>query len=79
MRAYFSRYGSVSVADVKRTPEGRSRGFGFLAFSNFNEGAQEQLFRDNPHTLDGRSVEVLPPRPEVRAWLLCRQLQVARR
>jgi len=74
MRAYFSRYGTVSLAEVKRTAEGRSRGFGFLAFSQMEDGAQERLFADNPHMLDGRSVDVLPPRPEVRqlgAVLLC--------
>jgi hypothetical protein len=66
MRAYFSRFGTVTTAEVKRTPEGRSRGFGFINFAKLAPGAEDDLFSSNPHTIDGRAVDVLPPRPTVR-------------
>jgi hypothetical protein len=62
LRAYFSQFGTVTTAEVKRSPEGRSRGFGFINFSALTRDGERSLFR-NPHALDGRDVEVLPPRP----------------
>jgi len=62
MRAYFSKFGEITTAEVKRNPDGRSRGFGFINFSRLSPDGEADLFR-NPHSLDGRSVDVLPPRP----------------
>jgi RNA-binding protein Musashi len=58
LQRYFSRYGDViDCVVMKNSESGRSRGFGFVTFSepeNVN-----LVLQNGPHTLDGRTVNIL--------------------
>jgi len=56
IREYFSRYGEVVDAVIMRDkPSGRSRGFGFVTFSD-PKSIDELVKHD--HVIDGRTVEI---------------------
>lgn len=58
LRSVFSRFGNVTDAIVMRDREtGRSRGFGFVTFSNDNE-AEAAIQGMNDQELDGRRIKV---------------------
>jgi len=53
---YFGQWGPVSECTVKRFPDGKSRGFGFVTFSSL--AAMENCFENQPHTIDGKRVDL---------------------
>jgi len=55
LRDYFSRYGSIIDVVVLRWPDGRSRGFGYVTFS---EMATVTAALSVPHQLGGRQIDV---------------------
>jgi len=55
LRDYFSKYGTIVDSVVLRWPDGRSRGFGYVCFSDL-QGAQAAL--QESHQVGGRQVEV---------------------
>ncbi|CAJ1395975.1 unnamed protein product [Effrenium voratum] len=58
LQSYFSRYGEVVEADVKRDGQtGRSKGFGFITFAE--EACAESCLTDpKEHNLDGKRIDV---------------------
>jgi len=56
IKQYFGQWGSVSECNVKRLPDGKSRGFGFVTFSN--NAAMEKCFENQPHSIDGKKVDI---------------------
>jgi len=59
---YFSRYGDVIDCVVMKNAEtGRSRGFGFVTFSDPNN--IDSVIQSCPHTLDGRTIDPKPCNP----------------
>jgi RNA recognition motif-containing protein len=58
LRNAFEAYGSVDEAKVVSDRDtGRSRGFGFVTFSD-DEGAQQAIATMNGRQLDGRTLNV---------------------
>ncbi|CAE7520373.1 Rbp6 [Symbiodinium natans] len=55
LRDYFVKYGGIVDAVVLRWPDGRSRGFGYVTFSEA-QGAQGAL--NDAHQIGGRQVDV---------------------
>mmetsp|Transcript_28332 Transcript_28332/g.34631 ORF Transcript_28332/g.34631 Transcript_28332/m.34631 type:complete len:428 (+) Transcript_28332:105-1388(+) len=55
LRDYFVKYGGIVDAVVLRWPDGRSRGFGYVTFSEA-QGAQGAL--NDSHQIGGRQVDV---------------------
>lgn len=57
LQRYFSRYGEViDCVVMKNSESGRSRGFGFVTFSDpSNVGV---VLQNGPHQLDGRTVSI---------------------
>jgi len=53
---YFGQWGPVDECTVKRFPDGKSRGFGFVTFSSL--AAMENCFENQPHTIDGKKVDL---------------------
>jgi len=53
---YFGQWGPVAECTIKRFPDGKSRGFGFVTFSSL--AAMENCFENQPHTIDGKSVDL---------------------
>eukprot|EP00124_Ichthyophonus_hoferi_P003022 Ihof_evm4s236 gene=Ihof_evmTU4s236 len=63
MRAYFGKYGDIVDCVVMKDPQTqRSRGFGFVSFSDGS--ALEAAIAGVPHTLDSRTVEVKKAQPK---------------
>nr|WPK95955.1 heterogeneous nuclear ribonucleoprotein at 98DE [Hydrometra stagnorum] len=62
LQRYFARYGEVIDCVVMKNPEtGRSRGFGFVTFSDpENVGL---VLQNGPHNLDGRTIDPKPCNP----------------
>jgi len=59
---YFSRFGEVIDCVVMKNAEtGRSRGFGFVTFSD--PGNIDAVVANCPHTLDGRTIDPKPCNP----------------
>ena len=56
---YFERFGEVTTCTVKTGPDGRSRGFGFV---NFADKSAIAAVLEEEHVVDGRRLEILPPR-----------------
>ena len=53
---YFSKYGAIEKLDLKRYPDGNSRGFAFIIFQS--EDALVQVLSIHDHTIDNRKVTV---------------------
>jgi RNA recognition motif-containing protein len=65
LRETFAVYGAVESAQVVKSPDGRSRGFGFVEMTNTDE-AEQAVTSLNRSTLDGRTITVersTPRRP----------------
>ncbi|KAK7868066.1 hypothetical protein R5R35_005535 [Gryllus longicercus] len=62
LQRYFSRYGEViDCVVMKNSESGRSRGFGFVTFSDpANVGL---VLQNGPHQLDGRTIDPKPCNP----------------
>ncbi|XP_014220110.1 heterogeneous nuclear ribonucleoprotein 27C isoform X3 [Trichogramma pretiosum] len=62
LQRYFSRYGEViDCVVMKNSESGRSRGFGFVTFSDpSNVGV---VLQNGPHQLDGRTIDPKPCNP----------------
>jgi len=59
---YFSQYGQVVDCVVMKNPEtGRSRGFGFITFSDPNN--VDLVLQNTPHILDSRTIDPKPCNP----------------
>ncbi|XP_074041596.1 heterogeneous nuclear ribonucleoprotein at 27C isoform X2 [Leptinotarsa decemlineata] len=62
LQRYFSRYGEVIDCVVMKNAEsGRSRGFGFVTFSD--PANVTHVLQNGPHTLDGRTIDPKPCNP----------------
>lgn len=56
LKAYFGKYGDlVDHVVMKDSQTGRSRGFGFVTYSN--SSMVDELMKNRPHIIDGRQVE----------------------
>jgi RNA-binding protein Musashi len=56
LQRYFSRYGEViDCVVMKNSESGRSRGFGFVTFSD--PANVSLVLQNGPHQLDGRTVK----------------------
>lgn len=62
LQRYFSRYGEIiDCVVMKNNDTGRSRGFGFVTFSDpLNVSI---VLKNGPHTLDGRTIDPKPCNP----------------
>ena len=58
LRAYFETFGELSMVQLKKDLEGKSRGFGFIRYKNLED--QGRCFSER-HYIEGRSVEVKLP------------------
>ncbi|CAF1002667.1 unnamed protein product [Didymodactylos carnosus] len=54
-REYFAKYGDVLDCIIMRDRDGRSRGFGFVTYSQ--SSMVDNLMRHRPHVLDSREIE----------------------
>ncbi|XP_051167716.1 heterogeneous nuclear ribonucleoprotein 27C isoform X3 [Leptopilina boulardi] len=62
LQRYFSRYGEViDCVVMKNSESGRSRGFGFVTFSD--PANVSLVLQNGPHTLDGRTIDPKPCNP----------------
>ncbi|XP_021968013.1 heterogeneous nuclear ribonucleoprotein 27C isoform X1 [Folsomia candida] len=62
LQRYFSRFGEVVDAVVMKNPDtGRSRGFGFVTFSD--PANVDAVLNSGPHQLDGRTIDPKPCNP----------------
>ena len=58
LRRYFKQYGAVQDAAVMKDPiSKRSRGFGFITFTDLN--SVDHALAHEPHTIDSRKVKML--------------------
>lgn len=58
LQRYFGRYGEViDCVVMKNSESGRSRGFGFVTFSD--PANVSLVLQNGPHQLDGRTVSIL--------------------
>ena len=58
LQRYFSRYGEViDCVVMKNSESGRSRGFGFVTFSD--PANVSLVLQNGPHQLDGRTVSFI--------------------
>ncbi|KAK6022297.1 hypothetical protein OSTOST_12012 [Ostertagia ostertagi] len=62
-KKYFESFGTVSFAEIKRTSEGSSKGFGFVQMSTLEE--QDKVLATACHMLDGRRCEIRIPDQKV--------------
>ncbi|PAV87716.1 hypothetical protein WR25_03755 isoform A [Diploscapter pachys] len=60
-KEYFNTFGTVVFAEIKRTAEGTSKGFGFVRMSTLEE--QDKVVQNTNHMLDGRRCDVKVPDP----------------
>ncbi|XP_066994467.1 heterogeneous nuclear ribonucleoprotein 27C isoform X1 [Anabrus simplex] len=62
LQRYFSRYGEViDCVVMKNSESGRSRGFGFVTFSE--PANVSMVLQSGPHQLDGRTIDPKPCNP----------------
>jgi len=62
LQRYFARYGDIiDCVVMKNNDTGRSRGFGFVTFSDPTNVAL--VLKNGPHTLDGRTIDPKPCNP----------------
>ncbi|CAE7233860.1 sqd [Symbiodinium sp. CCMP2592] len=59
--AHFAKYGQVDSVDIKRLPDGTSRGFAFVKFTD-EESVQKALEAKDNHMIDNKWVGVRPHR-----------------
>jgi len=65
LKAYFAKYGDLVDHVVMKDPQsGRSRGFGFVTYSD--SFMVDELMRNRPHIIDGRQVEPKRATPRER-------------
>lgn len=60
LREYFEKYGDVAHVDLKRFPDGRSKGYGFVKFKDESTAAAVAA---ESHTIGGRDLTVKVPFP----------------
>ncbi|XP_050439231.1 TAR DNA-binding protein 43-like [Adelges cooleyi] len=58
LESYFSTYGEMRLAQVKKTADGRSRGFGFIRFKERESQVRAML---DSHVINGRRCELKFP------------------
>ncbi|XP_050534838.1 TAR DNA-binding protein 43-like [Daktulosphaira vitifoliae] len=58
LESYFSKYGELRMAQVKKTADGRSRGFGFIRFKDQESQVRSML---DSHVINGRRCEIKIP------------------
>ncbi|KAK6056255.1 hypothetical protein COOONC_06240 [Cooperia oncophora] len=58
-KKYFETFGTVVFAQVKKNPDGSSRGYGFVQMSTLEE--QDKIMETFDHTIDGRRCEIRIP------------------
>ncbi|XP_025425879.1 TAR DNA-binding protein 43-like [Sipha flava] len=58
LESYFSKYGELRMAQIKKTSDGRSRGFGFIRFKE--QESQVRSILDS-HVINGRRCEIKIP------------------
>ena len=62
LKEYFSEFGELVDIVVMRFPDTkRSRGFGFITYSNADEA--NACFQNGPHTVDGKEIETKKATP----------------
>lgn len=61
-KKYFEIFGTVSYAEIKRTSDGKSKGFGFVQMSTVEE--QDDILATADHVLDGRHCTIRIPHKE---------------
>ena len=65
---YFRKFGSLDSAEVKRTPDGKSKGYGFVKFIKAEDALA--ALQPNIHQILGRQVTVEPAQdPKEREYL----------
>ena len=65
LKAYFEKYGELlDVVVMMDTKTNRSRGFGFVAFSH--SSMVDDVQKDRPHSIDGRTVDTKRAVPKNR-------------
>ncbi|KOC66566.1 Heterogeneous nuclear ribonucleoprotein 27C, partial [Habropoda laboriosa] len=65
LQRYFGRYGEViDCVVMKNSESGRSRGFGFVTFSD--PGNVPVVLQNGPHQLDGRTIDPKPCNPRTQ-------------
>ncbi|VVC26723.1 RNA recognition motif domain [Cinara cedri] len=58
LESYFSKYGELRMAQIKKTSDGRSRGFGFIRFKDQESQVRSML---DSHVINGRRCEIKIP------------------
>jgi len=58
LESYFSKYGELRMAQIKKTSDGRSRGFGFIRFKEQESQVRSML---DSHVINGRRCEIKIP------------------
>ncbi|XP_050424980.1 TAR DNA-binding protein 43-like [Adelges cooleyi] len=58
LESYFSKYGELRMAQIKKTADGRSRGFGFIRFKEQESQVRSML---DSHVINGRRCEIKIP------------------
>ena len=53
---YFSNWGPLAECSIKKFPDGRSRGFGFVTFSS--RAAAEFCYSSNQHFIEGKKIDL---------------------
>jgi len=59
LKAYFEQFGRVVVSEVKMESEGKSKGFGFVQFADYD--SQLKVLSRQTHQIDGRNCQVKIP------------------
>lgn len=78
LKAYFSKYGElVDHVVMKDGQTGRSRGFGFVTYSN--SSMVDELMKNRPHIIDGRQVEPKRATPREVSFFLFLCIHAKRR
>ncbi|KAK6031476.1 hypothetical protein OSTOST_02372 [Ostertagia ostertagi] len=58
-KKYFEAFGTVSFAEIKRSTDGSSKGFGFVQMSTLEE--EDKVMATAEHMIDGRRCEIRIP------------------
>ena len=65
LNKFFSSFGKVIKADVKKKGDGRSSGVGFVEFANVEDKRNVLMMSRKDLVMDGRMLEVTEARPEM--------------